>query len=316
MAAFSDGTSYHIGAKYCQAASFFSLSLLCWPLCNLVWETTQWSGTISLMLSIKILAAEDPKPRTTTTSVYFQRQRKVSSAAKPRASPAFPAIGSWGEVHQTCIFQEQGCCEQKGCYGCVPAKAEDGHCLADPWWWTKAALSILLFLFFQGCLGAVDLPDGSRLAGLEDCCCSLLQQERMGSGLCLARSLHRPGRTLSRPTQLGSSLQQDCEGSGRQKWLLPVSLVGSACLCSSCLPSMWACWRSGGSGQSHRHLPLEHFGSGELDLPALLPVKRVLLPAVGQMLEPSGSVQKGLVACLMHAGGVFSSLLRDGAAVS
>lgn len=41
-----------------------------------------------------------------------------------------------------------------------------------------------------------------------------------------------------------------------------------------------------------------------------------MLPAVEQMLEPAGSVQKGLVAWLVHAGAVFSGLLRGGAAVS
>lgn len=57
---------------------------------------------------------------------------------------------------------------------------------------------------------------------------------------------------------------------------------------------------------------------GQESLTCLLsyPSRECLLPAVGQMLEPSGSVQKGLAACLMHAGGVLPSFLRGGAAVS
>lgn len=112
-------------------------------------------------------------------------------------------------------------------------------------------------------------------AGLEACCCSLLQQERVGSGLCLAHALCRPGRMLSRATQLGTVCSRTSRraavarsGCCRLSHGLCLTLLVLPAKCMGLLDIQC-------SGQSHCHLPLEHPRSGEHDLPALLSAESV-----------------------------------------
>lgn len=112
-------------------------------------------------------------------------------------------------------------------------------------------------------------------AGLEACCCSLLQQESIGSGLHLAHILCRPGRMLSRATQLDTVCS-------RTSVRAAVGRSGYCCLSHGlCLPLLILPAKCMGllkmqcRGQSRHHLPLEHLRSGELNLPALLSAKSI-----------------------------------------
>lgn len=137
----------------------------------------------------------------------------------------------------------------------------------------------------------------ARLAGLEGCCCSPLQQERMGSSLCLACSLCRPGRTLSRATWLGTVCRRAPvrEAVGRSSFccLSPGLCLPLLILPAKCMGLLEIQW----SGQSHRRLPSEHFGSGELDLPALLSIKRAFVAS-------NGSNVRALWVCARGVGGM------------
>lgn len=61
----------------------------------------------------------------------------------------------------------------------------------------------------------------ARLAGLEGCCCSPLQQERMGSSLVSGLLPPQTRQDTLQSHLAWHSVQEGtCEGSSRQKWLL------------------------------------------------------------------------------------------------
>lgn len=156
------------------------------------------------MLSAKTLPAEGSRPRPTVTGVLSETGR-VSSAAKPRESQPFPPQLDGGSPPLDLCFLSTALLRAEGLLCLCPSQGENGHCLADPWGWTKTALSILPLLsspskdagMWQASLLAADVQVWRAAAG----------QSKWAVCVCLSPFTHQAGHAPEPP-----SLSQSAAG--------------------------------------------------------------------------------------------------------
>lgn len=137
------------------------------------------------------------------------------------------------------------------------------------------------------------IPDGSRHAGLGRCCWT----EQMAQSVCVSPFTHQV-RTLSRGPQLVTICSRVS---------VSTALDTRGCCCLShglCLPFLIPsskCMDTLGSQEScqrDHHLPLEHFGSVELDLSVLFSINRAFfLASSGANVRDLWICAKGFGAC-------------------